>query len=156
MATWWLGSTVNWRHAHRPMARLPKTSIRRTAPLDARPLEAERDQHLTLHQIARAADSGPSTSTNHAFWRLAVDIRTDRIRALNDDLRQYLLGGTSDGRSSKCRPAANAASSAVWLAVSTADCSRATSVMFPPKRVVYATEQVDASSSHPTGRSNSG
>src|SRR5450759_561809 len=31
--------------------------------------------------------------TNHAFWRSAVDTRTDRIRALNDELRHYLLGG---------------------------------------------------------------
>ena len=36
---------------------------------------------------------GPSTSPNHHFWRSAVDTRTDRIRMLNDDLRQYLLGG---------------------------------------------------------------
>jgi Protein of unknown function (DUF3768) len=43
--------------------------------------------------IARAAGRGPSTSPNHDLWRSAVDIRTDRIRALNDDLRQHLLGG---------------------------------------------------------------
>ena len=43
--------------------------------------------------MARALDLGPSTSPNDAFWRSAVDTRTERIRALNDELRQYLLGG---------------------------------------------------------------
>ena len=45
--------------------------------------------------MARAATGGPSTSTNHDFGRTAVDTRTERIRALNDDLRQYLLGGVA-------------------------------------------------------------
>src|SRR5664279_5402889 len=30
---------------------------------------------------------------NHDFWRSAMDTRTDRIRTLNDELRQFLLGG---------------------------------------------------------------
>jgi hypothetical protein len=43
--------------------------------------------------MARAANRGPSTSIHHNLWRSAVDTRTERIRTLNDDLRQDLLGG---------------------------------------------------------------
>jgi hypothetical protein len=43
--------------------------------------------------MARAAGRGPSTFPNHDLWRSAMDTRTDRIRALNDALRQDLLGG---------------------------------------------------------------
>jgi hypothetical protein len=43
--------------------------------------------------MARALICGPSSSTKTGLGRSAVDTRTERICALNDDLRQHLIGG---------------------------------------------------------------
>jgi hypothetical protein len=43
--------------------------------------------------MARALICGPSSSTKTGLGRSAVDTRTERIRALNDELRQHLIGG---------------------------------------------------------------
>jgi hypothetical protein len=43
--------------------------------------------------MARAYSKARAPPANHDFWRSAVDTKTERIRTLNDELRQYLLGG---------------------------------------------------------------
>src|ERR1019366_2572703 len=75
--------TLKWRD-------YPKTGPCRTAPRGARPAKA--DSSLAGTGMARA-DFAARAPPNHDFWRSAVDTRTERIRALNDELRQYLLGG---------------------------------------------------------------
>src|SRR5450759_1740839 len=72
------------------MARLSKTSTCCTAPRGARPAKAH--SGLAGTGMARAYSTARAPP-NHDFRRSAVDTRTERIRALNDDLRQYLLGG---------------------------------------------------------------
>ena len=79
--------TIKWRD----YPKYPPMTRHRASVALLKPTAAER---LTSSIMARAAHRGPSTSPNDAVRRSAVDItRTERIRVLNDELRQYLLGG---------------------------------------------------------------
>src|ERR1017187_9499713 len=73
------------------MARLPKTGTSDTTSSVCR--AAKTDSGLAGSEMARALICGPSSSTKTGLGRSAVHTKTARICALNDELRQHLIGG---------------------------------------------------------------